>query len=142
MVRPAQYKTKQSEAILSYIASQAHMHVTVGQIIAHFESLGAPIGLATIYRHLDKLTTSGKIRQLMIDNISSACYQYIDENEHLQEHFHLKCEGCGELFHLDCSEINTFQRHITNEHAFQINPVKTVFYGKCQTCYPKAPTQK
>ena len=128
------YKTKQSEAILSYIASLGDAHVTAGQIATHFERSGAPVALTTIYRRLDKLADEGKIRRYMIDGVPGACFQYIDGNESAKGHFCLKCEKCGELVHLRCSEINKFQQHIVDEHSFQIDPVKTVFYGKCETC--------
>ena len=134
MSRPLNYKTKQSEAILSYIASQGDAYVTAGQIAAHFEHTGAPVALTTVYRHLDKLADGGKIRRYMIDGVPGACYQFIDGDESSKEHFYLKCEKCGGFVHLRCSEVNTFRQHIVDEHAFQIDPVKTVLYGKCKTC--------
>jgi len=139
--RPSQYKTKQSEAILSYIASSPDAHVTAKQIVAHFENCGTSIGLTTVYRHLDKLAGSGKVRQYVTDGTSCAYYQYVSEATDTPEHFHLKCDGCGELLHLDCAEVSELQQHINNEHSFQINPMKTVFYGKCQTCCLKDSSQ-
>jgi len=135
MKRPASYNTKQREAILSHIASLGGSHVTASQIVEHFEDEAISIGRTTVYRHLAKLTESGKIRRYTIDGISGACFQYINHNEDCQVHLHLKCENCGKLLHLSCTMLSEIQKHMSDQHAFQINPVKTVLYGKCESCF-------
>ena len=135
IMRPSSYNTKQGEAVLSYIASLQGKHVTVEQIAAHFEKEEINIGVTTIYRHLDKLVAGGEVRKYIIDGVAGACYQYAaDEPEPDRDHFHLKCESCGQLFHLQCDMLDELARHVAQEHDFQINPMKTVFYGKCEAC--------
>ena len=134
MTRPKNYKTKQRQAILSYIVSLDGTHVTAAQIAAHFEKEAAPIGKTTIYRHLDKLTESGVLRRYVTDGISGACYQYVGSGEDCGVHLHLKCEDCGELLHLECEALSDLERHISANHAFQVNTMKTVLYGKCDDC--------
>ena len=133
MSRPGNYTTKQGEAILSYIISLNGEHITAGQIAEHFDEIGFPVGLATIYRRLDKLEESGIVRKYILDGISGACYQYIID-EDSREYFHLKCEECGALMHLKCSLLDDVQHHVYEEHSFQINTMKTVFNGKCSRC--------
>jgi Fur family ferric uptake transcriptional regulator len=148
--RPTGYSTKQSQAILAYIASLGGSHVTVGQIAGHFENIGFPIGLTTVYRHLDKLVRSGRARRYAVEGISGSCYQYeyVDEydgggdtrarvREEGAGHFHLKCEGCGTLLHLRCDVLSGLPKHVYEEHAFRIDAGKTVFYGKCADCLGK-----
>jgi len=134
MNRPANYNTKQYEAILNYIISLNGAHVTPAQIVDHFESRDIHIGRATIYRHLEKLTESGVIRRYTTDGVSGACYQHINNTENCPEHFHLKCDGCGELLHLECEKISEINRHIFDKHNFQVDTLKMVFYGKCRHC--------
>lgn len=134
MERTANYKTKQREALLSYIASLDGLHVTVGQIAEHFKERENPIGVTTIYRHLDKLVEMGKVKKFMIDGISGACFQYIRGSGACREHFHLKCEDCGRIVHLQCGFLDELQRHISKELGAYIDANKTVFYGKCKSC--------
>lgn len=134
MGRPKGYNTKQREAVLDFIASLGDSHVTAAQIVENFKNEDVSIGRTTIYRHLDKLAESGKVRKYTIDGISGACYQYIDNGKDCSEHFHLKCEDCGELFHLRCDMLSKVQQHIFDKHIFQVNTSKTVFYGKCEAC--------
>ncbi|MEL7609789.1 MAG: transcriptional repressor [Bacillota bacterium] len=132
MVRSSNYNTKQGEAILTYLSSLGGAHTTAEQIAAYFEGSQTPVGATTIYRHLDRLTQSGKVRKLIVDGISSACYRYVDGPE--SESFQLKCDCCGKLCSLDCNTVGEFEKHVLKFHEFRIDPVKTVFYGRCKDC--------
>jgi Fur family ferric uptake transcriptional regulator len=133
--RPANYHTRQGLFILDYMKSLGDSHVTVGQIVRHFENTGDLIGQTTIYRHLERLAAEGKIRKYVLHGDKSTCYQYIDNEAKCREHFHLKCESCGTLIHMDCDFLNRIESHVFNKHNFQINRLKTVFYGTCKKCF-------
>lgn len=133
MKRSSKYNTKQSRAILAYIISLDGRHTTVSQIASYFKSKESPIGIATIYRHLDRFVENGKVRKYTLDGISGACYQYMS-NENDCHQVHLKCEECGAVIYLHCDIMDSVPKHMYQEHAFQINPMKTVFYGKCSNC--------
>ena len=137
MTRAEHYNTKQRKAIYDYIASLNGAHVTAAQIAEHFEKENAPIGRTTIYRHLDKLSANGQVRRYIAAETSGACYQYAGDAAACDSHIHLKCEDCGELLHLECEKFDEIQQHVFNEHAFQVNAMKTVLYGKCEDCIHK-----
>ncbi|MCL2014185.1 MAG: transcriptional repressor [Oscillospiraceae bacterium] len=134
MKRSSNYNTKQREAILGYIISLSGAHVTAAQITEHFAKESVPIGRTTIYRHLDKLTRNGAVRRYTTDGISGACYQYINNSENCDTHLHLKCESCGELKHAECEMLRQIKRHVSDQHSFEVNPLKIVLYGKCEEC--------
>ena len=134
MGRPTRYNTAQGKATLEYLASLGGRHVTAAQVALHFSRANPPIGLTTVYRHLERLAESGLVRKYFVDGASSACYQYAANGESCSEHFHLKCESCGALLHLECETLDEIQRHVYEEHSFLINKSKLVFYGKCADC--------
>ena len=138
MVRPASYNTRQRETVLNYIASLDGNHVTAAQIAEHFKEEGIPISRTTIFRCLEKLTSDGIIRRYITDGSSGACYQYARNTGICHKHFHLKCEDCEKLLHLECSMLGEIQSHVFSEHSFQVNAMKTVLYGKCDKCLKKA----
>jgi len=137
VTRPTGYNTKQREAILNYISSLEKTHVTAAQITRHFKKEAVPIGRATIYRHLDKLTENGNLRRYVTDGLSGACYQYVGSEDNDDVHLHLKCESCGELLHLECDALDDLERHVLDKYAFQVNVTKTVLYGICDDCLHK-----
>jgi Fur family ferric uptake transcriptional regulator len=132
--RPANYHTRQGRSILDYMKSLGDDHVTVNQVALHFADAEDAVGQTTVYRHLEKLAAGGMIRKYVLHDGKSACYQYINGEEHCREHFHLKCENCGALIHLDCDSLNEISRHLFRRHHFHLNMLKTVFYGTCEKC--------
>lgn len=129
------YNTKQSCEILNFLKDNAGSHFTSQEISDHFRKQGINIGQATIYRRLDRLTTDGQVNKYIIDEKSPACYEFIG-TEHCSQGkcYHMKCEQCGRLIHLNCDEINAFFEHVSEEHGFVLDPKRTVFYGICNEC--------
>lgn len=127
------YKTRQRIKILEFLKNNKE-HVTAENIISYFKNQGCPIGKSTVYRCLDGLVEENIVRKYISSERSSACFQYIENNEKCNTHYHMKCIKCGNLFHLDCDEIFDLQKHILKEHNFKIDICKTVLYGTCQKC--------
>lgn len=129
------YNTKQSCEILNYLKENAGSHFTSQDISDHFRAQGINIGQATIYRRLDRLTTEGLVNKYIIDEKSPACYEYVG-TEHCSHEkcYHMKCEKCGKLIHLNCEEIDELFKHVSEEHGFLLDPRRTVFYGICAGC--------
>jgi Fur family ferric uptake transcriptional regulator len=130
--RPSVYTTRQGEAILSFLSSCQGAHVTAAQVAEYFNAISEPIGRTTVYRRLEKLVAEGKARKYIIDESNAACYQYVEEPQ--RDRYHLKCEVCGEVFHLLCDLLDGLGEHIYEEHGFRVNELKTVFYGVCANC--------
>ena len=134
MNRPEQYHTKHGDSVLDFIVSHRGSHVTAAQISEHFARRNTPIARTTIYRQLERLVRDGKVRKYIVDELSGACFQYAGDQSGCDEHFHLKCEQCGHLFHVQCDQFMDTRKHIFEDHAFEMNAVKTVFYGTCKDC--------
>ena len=133
------YKTKQREELLDYLISVQGQHITVNDICRHFQDRGISIGVATIYRQLEKMVNEGLVSKYIIDANTPACFEYIaDDEDHDKEIcFHCKCEKCGKLIHLHCEELEDMQGHLSEEHEFTLNPMRTVLYGICGECREK-----
>ena len=132
-MRPETYKTKQKEAVLSYLQSLAGGHVSAKEIAEYLQECGMRVGLTTVYRQLDRLVEDGAARRYTTDSAAGAYYEYVG-GAACSGHFHLKCDGCGMLIHMQCDFLVKAGEHISHEHNFEINTGKTVFYGKCEAC--------
>lgn len=128
------YNTKQKENLLSYLIAHKDKHTSVTKISEYLTAEGTPVGMATIYRQLDKLVEQGTVRRYTIDGKTGACYQYVDADGGCHEHFHLKCKNCGRLIHTECSHLAELRGHILESHGFSVDPSMTVFYGICSEC--------
>ncbi len=132
----SQYKTKQKEILLNYLASAPGVHFTAGDVCEYMKTQGEPIGQSTVYRRLESLVDEGILNKYTVDGSSPACFEYVGAESHGKEHicFHCKCEKCGKLIHLHCDEMEEIQKHLFKNHKFQMDPKRTVFYGLCEKC--------
>lgn len=137
MPRKPEYHTKTQSQLLGVLQENAGRHFTAMELNTALAGSGKPVGLATIYRQLEKLEAQGLVRRYTTDDRGSACWQYAGEGACCHSHFHLKCTACGQLFHLECSHIAEIYSHVAAEHSFQIDPGRTVFYGICGECRHK-----
>lgn len=131
----AQYKTKQMTELLAFLKSVQGSHVTVKDICDYFETRGIAVGTTTIYRQLEKMVSEGLVAKYVVDGTSSACFEYTGDKE--ESHavcYHCKCEKCGKLIHLQCDEVENLKQHMLEHHDFEMNPLRTVFYGLCSEC--------
>lgn len=118
------YMTKQQTAVLQCIASCPGGRATAMELAQRLRQEGQSVGLSTVYRQLEKLVAQGKVHKLLTEE--GACYQYCDKTRHT-DCFLLQCEGCGTIFHMDCSHLGELYAHLLEGHGFAINPRRTCF---------------
>ncbi len=129
------YKTKQQELLLSCFKAMQGRHFTAEDVSAYFQKQNISIGIATIYRQIEKFVAMGVVQKYFLGELNAACFQYMGEECHKEvSHFHLKCEKCGTLIHLECHDLEQLSSHLMAEHGFALDPFRTVFYGLCENC--------
>lgn len=135
-MQKAKYQTRQMAELLSYLQSAEGRHVTVSEICTYFKEQGITVGTTTIYRHLERMVDQGIVAKYVVDGTSSACFEYLGGKEecHKPVCFHCKCEKCGKLIHLQCDEAVNLGQHMLKHHGFQMDSIRTVFYGICAEC--------
>ena len=136
MADKSQYRTKQMAEMPSYLQSMEGSRVTVHDIHAYFKSKNISVGTTTIYRHLDRMVAEGIVAKYVVDEKSSACFEYLGDKSHCHPTvcFHCKCEKCGKLIHLHCKELEAVYLHLLNDHGFQVDAPRSVIYGLCEDC--------
>lgn len=136
MAGKAQYKTRQMTELLSYLKSVQGSHVTVNDISEYFRNEGIAVGTTTIYRNLERMVKQGLVVKYVIAGSGCACFEYVGERDGLNHSigFHCQCQKCGKLIHLQCDEITNFGQHMLEQHDFEMDSLRTVFYGFCGEC--------
>lgn len=126
------YKTKQRAAILDFIESNKDREVTANDILVYLNKNDLKASQTTIYRYLDNLVKEGIIKKNYSEEKSSSCYQYVGKR--CKEHYHLKCNNCGEIIHLDSEIFSSIEKKIIDRYGFKIDNIKTILYGTCNKC--------
>ena len=118
-----QYNTRQRSRLLEYMQAVPGEHFTAKDVCDYFQARGTPIGVATVYRQLERMVEEGLVNKYIIDANSPACFEYVDRQT-----------TCGEeCFHY-CEELVQIRSHLKEEHHFTLDPLRTVFYGLCEEC--------
>ena len=142
------YVTRQYQAVLQCVEGRGEAAFTAAELAEDLRRAGCPVGLATVYRQLDKGAVFAAMRRLeeTVDKLEAsglvhkvptqegALYQRCPHPTGGQDCFLLRCEGCGRIVHLDCEQMEALCRHLADAHHFQIDPRRTVLTGRCQTC--------
>ena len=83
-------KSKQRDVILEIVQNN-NIHPTAEWIYGEAKKFIPTIGIATVYRNLNKLVEIGEIEKISIPGESDR-YDSV-----MTEHFHMRCSSCGEL---------------------------------------------
>jgi len=130
------YITKQQQAVLRCLEARGEAPLTAAALAEDLRRSGSPVGLATVYRQLERLAQSGMVHK--INTEEGAFYQYCPHQaEGHHNCFLLRCEDCGRIVHLDCTHLQHLYDHLETEHHFRIDPRRTILTGLCQTCTGK-----
>ena len=129
-----QYKTKQRDELRTFLESVPGKHITAGDVCEYFKNNGRPMGVATVYRQLEKMVDEGIVTKYSIDANTPACFEYVGVHLGEETCYHCKCQVCGKLIHMHCDELPELEKHILEHHGFAIDPMRTVFFGTCKEC--------
>ena len=130
----ATYATRQQKLILDALHRSGES-LTAQALCDLLRADGHKLGLATVYRQLQKLEEGGSVHRIVTDGGST--YRYCDLADS-GECFFIKCEKCGKMEHVDCSHMSELYEHLFCHHHFAVNPRRTMFYGLCHTCGEEA----
>ncbi len=109
----ATYTTKQQKAVLDCLSERADSPVSAAAIVDALREQGEHIGIATVYRQLEKLERQGSVHKVTTDE--GAYYQFCTHGC-ASDCCLFKCERCGRIVHLDCHQLAPLYEHL--EHIF------------------------
>ena len=131
------YKTKHRDQILSILQESGKVHMTAGQILDELKARGVSIGVATIYRQLDRLVEEGAVNKYMVDAVTGSCYEFKGEHGEKSAYVHGKCEKCGKVVHIERKFVEEAMQGLSETSAgsgFELDCTRTLFYGICGDC--------
>ena len=105
------------------VLSERRCHLTAEEILARTDG----IGTATVYRALDHLTESGRIRRLSLGR-KSAVYEYVRD-----AHIHFVCSGCGAVYDVP-ADLSGIVREAARCGGHDVRWSEVTAYGLCSAC--------
>jgi Fur family peroxide stress response transcriptional regulator len=120
-------RTKQKEAILEVLRG-TNSHPTADWIYQEVRKEISNISLGTVYRNLRMLRESGEILEIDL------CGTLARFDARKDNHYHFRCEECGQVFDVDMPVDVEIDRRATQKTGFKISCHRLEFRGVCKDC--------
>lgn len=128
-----EYNTRQKRELLSFLKERGMQHFSVDEVVFEMQGRGERVGRTTVYRYLEQLAEQGSVRKYQsVQGVTQ--YQRVEDAAKCDDHFHMMCARCGNLFHVDCRLMGALSRHLMEDHDFMLDPRETVLVGVCGAC--------
>ena len=92
---------------------------------------GEPVGLATVYRTLQRLADAGEVDLLRTED-GEAVYRRCSGTHH----HHLVCRGCGATVEVEGPAVERWTRSIAADHGYCDVSHTLEIFGTCRACSP------
>ena len=123
-MRPTRQRTAVVEALDSFddFRSAQEIHDLLGQ-------RGETVGLATVYRTLQRLADAGEVDLLRTED-GEAVYRRCSDTHH----HHLVCRACGATEEIEGPAVERWTRAVADEHGFRDVSHTLELFGTCAAC--------
>ena len=128
--------TKQGEAVLR-LARDSQRFRSAQEIHAALRAAGEPVGLTTVYRHLQSLAADGVLDTLRTPS-GELLYRYCRSDEH---HHHLVCESCSRTVEIKAGDVEGWVERAAATYGYSSTSHTLEIFGLCGACQKEAATQ-
>jgi Fur family ferric uptake transcriptional regulator len=131
MATTKQRATVQGSAVRSVLAEGAGF-ASAQDIHAALRLQGKPVGLSTVYRHLQSLAEQG-VADVIQSPDGEATYRYCGETTS-SHHHHLVCRKCGHTEEVTARAIEHWAAEIASKFDFSDVDHTVEIFGTCARC--------
>jgi Fur family transcriptional regulator, ferric uptake regulator len=124
-------RTRSQDHILDTL-QQIDRAISAQELYLELRQQDKGMGLATVYRALDKLKREGSV-QVRTLATGESLYSLLQADRH-----HMTCLQCGNTIELDCCPLHELEQQFSAKYQFKVNYHVLEFFGLCQECHPIA----
>lgn len=120
--------TRQFRTISTYLAAQQSF-LSAQEVHAGLRVQGEKIGLATVYRTLQRMADDGSLDVIMKDG-TEATYRQCGGSQH----HHLVCRSCGLAHSVEVPSLDSWLNKVANQFEFRELEHDIEIRGLCSDC--------
>lgn len=125
--------TEQRTAVLDVMVDSKGQHLTAEEVLYKAREKMPNIGIATVYRTLEKLAELDILYKTMF---AEGKYRYELSDVHGHQHHHVICLSCGRIFEVEEDLLNKLEEHLENK-GYKIINHELKICGYCPECNKK-----
>jgi Fur family transcriptional regulator, stress-responsive regulator len=119
--------TAQRLAVLRAVS--AHPHATADALADDVRADIGSISRQAVYDTLGVLVDKQLVRRIQPSGSAARYEDRVGDNHH-----HLVCRSCGDMFDIDCAVGATPCLTADDDHGFEIDEAEVVYWGYCASC--------
>jgi Fur family ferric uptake transcriptional regulator len=121
--------TRQRAEVLALLSGTDEFR-SAQQLHAELRARGTGVGLATVYRTLQRLAEAGEVDQMRLADGEQA-YRRCSRSQH---HHHLVCRSCGRTVEVEGPAVERWTERLAAEHGFTDVSHTLEIFGTCTGC--------
>lgn len=121
--------TRQAEAVAA-VLDRLPGFSSAQQIHAKLRERGEPVGLTTVYRHLQVFSESGRVDAIR-DASGEILYRRCQTDAH---HHHLTCRNCGRSVEVEGKAVERWAEEVAEQAGFSQVGHTVELFGLCPDC--------
>ena len=127
-------KTVQQQLVIDAL-HELNNHPTAQEIHSMIQKKYDGISIATVYSNLKSLAENGEVRVLSFAGRSE---RYDCD---LMEHYHIRCQNCGNFCDLPAAGIAEVNKQIAELSGYTVKSYEILFHGVCPNCQQHKDTE-
>lgn len=129
-LRASGYRLTDTRRALVEIMASSLLPLSAQQLFALAQATHVDLGLATVYRTLEKLDELGLVQRV---HDRHGCHSYIASGA-LSPAAVVICQGCGRLAEVDATILERAIKHVQRQSNYQIQHYSLQLTGLCADC--------
>ena len=125
--------TPQRQIVLQIFLDHPGEHLSAEDVHGLLRDVKAEIGLATVYRSLELLSSLGILQKMEFGDRCSR-YEVNTTDPKAHHHHHLICTKCNKVIEFEDDLLDDLERDISNKSGFKILDHQVKFFGICKEC--------
>ena len=125
--------TPQRQIVLQIFLDHPGEHLSAEDVHGLLRDSRAEIGLATVYRSLELLSTLGILQKMEFGDGCSR-YEVNTSDPKAHHHHHLICTKCNKVIEFEEDLLDDLEQDICSKSGFKILDHQVKFFGICKEC--------
>lgn len=126
--------TKQKQEFRRFLEINRDKEMTVAEMAELLKAAGSDMGIATVYRAVNRLENEGILIKTVTGAQGKAAYRYAAPDETVRTAHRVFCTCCGKTVDLPYRFTDKLEKSVSDTTGFSITDHQIMFYGLCSDC--------
>ena len=126
--------TKQKQEFRRFLELNKDKEMTVSEIADLLKEAGSDMGIATVYRAVNRLEAEGVLVKTVAGSTGKAAYRYAAADSTVRSIHRIFCTCCGKTADLPYKFTDKLDKNVSDTTGFSVTDHQIIFYGLCSDC--------